>query len=318
MNFEIASYGLIMTAAFIFAAANKASPIAFRFVLVTSTFLYVASIRLAEFNGDINVYARELHAQSTSLYYLKEAIYWFGSRFVFSLTNSEILTFIALDLVIAFMLFLALRFFKAPKYSYFLILILFPSVFGFQNIYRQLIANSILLLGMGLIYAGRRGWALSGISAALVHNPSALLVPLYPGLVRRIPWVGVIIGVILGGALSVLGRLESSSSSGGNFSFILSFIVIAMVGFLAIRITSEHKPYRGFFLGLGAIATLSPFVLASSTSERISFYIMTLLFPFLVVWVERSIKQRIPVRAFLILIFSAPTFLSSARAFILY
>lgn len=318
MNFEVVTYGLVLASALIFAAANNASRIAFRYSLWSITFLYVISIRLAEFDGDIVVYAREFLTKSNSLYYLKEAIYWFSTRWIFSVTGNQIITFIVVDMILVSMFFLALRMFKAPKYSYFLILIVFPSVFGFQNIYRQLIASSVLLLGLGLTYAGRRGWALSGLSAALVHNPSALLVPLFPKFARRSPWVGGFVGLILGAALTILSRFESSSSSGGNFSFILSSIVLAIVGVLTLRIASQQKPYLGFFLGLGAISALSPLFLASSTSERISFYIIMMLFPFLVVWVEHRVRPRIPTRAFLIFVLAAPTFLSSARGFILY
>jgi len=318
MNFEIISFYLVFFASFIFAAANKGSSLVFRLVLTALSAFYVISIRFAEFDADINVYAREFYSDSYSLYYTREAIFWLGSRLVFSISESEIVTFILLDLLVVSVLFFSLREFSAPKYSFFLILILFPIVFGFQNIYRQLFATAFLLLGVGLLYSGRRRWAGVGLVSVLAHNPSALFVPLSLRFVRYKIWVGFFVGVILGASLGFLSQFESSSTSGGNFSYVLSSAVLVFVGLLVGKTALWQRPFRGFFIGLAAISVLSPLLLASSTSERISFYAISMLFPFLVLWSENFVRPKFPVRGFIILFFVTPTFLSSARGFILY
>lgn len=318
MNFEILSYCLVFVSAIIFSVSNKSPAIVFRASLLIIAILYVVSIRLAEFNGDINNYARAFHFNPVSLYYLKESIYWLGSRLVFLATNNEVITFVIIDLLVVSLLFTALRMFGAPKYAFFLVLIIFPSVFGFQNIYRQLIASSILLLGLGSVYAGKRGWIISATSAAFVHNPAALMIPLSLGFVRRSRWFGALIGLLLGGALSILARFESSSGSGGNFAIILSLVIIIIIIIMTLLIkrSSKHKDFIGFFWGIGVISIFSPILLSPSIAERLSFYMIVLLFPFVVVLAENRVRPIAPIRIFVVLFFTVPTFISSARSFI--
>lgn len=320
MNFEISSYLLILLLSLLYLMSNKAPVLIFKMLLFPLSLFYVISIRISGFDGDITIYAKALSSESFSLYYLKEYLYWLGSRYIYTIINNEVLSFIIIDLLIVSILFNSLKLFSAPKYSYFLILIIFPVIFGFQNTYRQLIGSSLLLLGLSFSYANQKGAFLSGIFAASAHNPAALLLPFSLGLFRQSFLFMIVSSIIIGGALKFLSKFESSSTSGGNFSLILS-IAILIITMLLIRLSMRnHKLERfiGLFIALTILSFFSSFTLATSTSERISFYVLTILFPFLVVSVECRVRPVWVGRLTIVGIYTLPMFISQARSYIIY
>ena len=75
-----------------------------KFVYIPSLIIFMIIVRLNAFvfNGfeiDILTYALEMKSTSYDIYYLREFIFWFGIRLVFFIVNSELLSFVLLDLL---------------------------------------------------------------------------------------------------------------------------------------------------------------------------------------------------------------------------
>ena len=75
-----------------------------KFVYIPSLIIFMIIVRLNAFvfNGfeiDILTYALEMKSTSYDIYYLREFIFWLGIRLVFFIVNSELLSFVLLDLL---------------------------------------------------------------------------------------------------------------------------------------------------------------------------------------------------------------------------
>src|SRR3546814_2692816 len=81
-------------------------------------------------------------------YYLREAGYLLTTNIVYHVIKSEIITFILFDLVIILIVIFSRKNFDFPYYYVGIYFTTFPSVLGSQNIYRQLIATTVLMLAL--------------------------------------------------------------------------------------------------------------------------------------------------------------------------
>ena len=60
-------------------------------------FLFI--VRTEGFDTDIIDYARQMHATGMELYYWREFIFWFGSRFIYSIFQDELYSFLFMDFI---------------------------------------------------------------------------------------------------------------------------------------------------------------------------------------------------------------------------
>ena len=119
---ELICYLTIMVIGFLFSLNRdliKHKTIFFVFWL----FIYftLSLIVRADYDFDINVYAKSMSFSSFSLYYLKEPVVWLGQRYLFVLINSTFVVFVIFDILIGILLFMSLRNFKVPQYAFFLL-----------------------------------------------------------------------------------------------------------------------------------------------------------------------------------------------------
>ncbi|MAO33917.1 MAG: hypothetical protein CMD03_04070 [Flavobacteriales bacterium] len=157
-----------------------------KFVYIPSLIIFMIIVRLNAFvfNGfeiDILTYALEMKSTSYDIYYLREFIFWLGIRLVFFIVNSELLSFVLLDLLWIYILVkISSRnnYFRLNNGLTIVLATSFPFFFGYENIYRQFLATIIILFSYTYIsFAQRRAWLLFFISI-FIHNLSVLALPL--------------------------------------------------------------------------------------------------------------------------------------------
>ena len=120
------------------------------FVYWLACYVLLTSVIRLNFQMDIGVYAKSMTYEVINFYYYREPIIWFSQRLLYQLTGSTYLTFIITDLILGYLLFLALKNFRLPRYSFFSILVFFPVILGMQNVYRQWAAAVFLLYAISL------------------------------------------------------------------------------------------------------------------------------------------------------------------------
>jgi hypothetical protein len=115
--------------------------------------------------GDIPTYAEGFESDEWDLYYLREAPFWLLGRALTAATGDVRATFFILDTVVVFLLLKAFR--GKVTWHSLVFLLAFPTVLGFTNIYRQLLATTVVLSTVRLENVRKKGALLA--LACLVH-----------------------------------------------------------------------------------------------------------------------------------------------------
>jgi len=296
------------------------------FLIWASTYLVMVLIVRAQYDYDIDTYARSMEYSSLSLYYIKEPVIWLGQRFLFNLINSSYLTFIFTDICAGIILYRALKIFSLPQYSYFSFLTFFPFIMGFQNIYRQWFASIIMiyLISLVLRYDNKlvKKYFIFAISI-LTHNASAIFLPfLFIRPKRAISKIFLVFALII----SIFGvkyglDTKSSRDTGGNLAlaylalFLIIVFLLILVDFLKIQFEAR---WQYIFLAVGLIICATGIIFGgSSASERISIYLLMLMYPLLILKIEERFKSPQFIRMMITVCGFFPIFVFGTATFIL-
>ena len=221
----------------------------YRWVFIPSTIVFLYIVRLEGFDTDIADYARQMQATGMDLYYLREFIFWLGSRLIYFVIQDEFYSFLFMDLVwIIVMIRTGNRMSSNNKdnINHALLLVLvtsFPFVFGYENIYRQFYATVFALLSYSLIDKKYYSSLFILTLSFFMHNIVALLLPLF--LMKKFYkfnfsdriQISLIVSLIFVASLSLLVKLKSSEQTGldmGMF-YLLIFVILLIIGLLVFR-----------------------------------------------------------------------------------
>jgi len=221
----------------------------YRWVFIPSTIAFLYIVRFEGFDTDIADYARQMHATGMDFYYLREFVFWFGSRCVYYIFQDDLISFIFMDIIwIIVMVRVGNRLssYNKEKLNNALLLVLvtsFPFVFGYENIYRQFYATVFALLSYSLIDKKYYSSLFILILSFFMHNIVALLLPLF--FVKKFYkfnfsdriQISLIVSLIFVASLSLLVKLKSSEKTGldmGMF-YLLIFVILLITGLLVFR-----------------------------------------------------------------------------------
>ncbi|MEZ8243910.1 EpsG family protein [Vibrio splendidus] len=288
------------------------------FVLFFLLSMYFLLIRSSGFDMDMAVYAETMASDSISIYYLKEPIYWFGTRLVYTLTGSELLTFwffdlIAISLVFYFSQLVGIKYFYIFIISF---LIFFPSLMGYQNIYRQFFSTCLLLSSFYSITS--RNIFLASIFFALsvlTHNVAALFLPVFFLIKKRPNYTIFLIGAVSVIALIPFAVSTKSHSDTGDTSVLIYISVLFLV--LCFSVFTMFNSMKGktivimvcYFISLSFVAGL---VTGTAQSKRVGLMSLLLLLPWLFNMVIVNYKQRDIILILIYLFLIIPTLMSSS------
>ncbi len=140
---------------------------------------FVVSLRMAEPQSDfVNYYGfleYDWDQYFTNSYFLREFLFWFPAKYNYEIINNPPYVYIIYDIVL--ILTLSVFFNKDKKYILAFYWLIFPSVLGVGNIYRQFIIASILVYI--ILCKPRLFVALLLISISLfIHNMTIIFTPL--------------------------------------------------------------------------------------------------------------------------------------------
>ena len=244
-------------------------------------------IRSNKFDVDMVVYAQSLNYTNYSYYILREPIVWLGTRLLFYLTQSSIITFLIFDLLSFIAIFLGLRALKAPRYYYFLLYIMPFVFFGIQNIYRQYLAMSFLFACYALCSRFIPKLFFS-TSAILSHNSAILFVPLLSK--RRQGIFYIFFTVFLLNILLVNVDVNKSGRAiGYDLSLVFTcFVAVLLAIHMYVRRSRNHTPLFVFGFLLLALGSTH---LESSQIERLGYYLLFIMVPIVLTDLDNGVTD---------------------------
>ena len=225
------------------------SKLFYKWIFIPSVVVFMIIVRLVGFDLDLVTYALEMHSTSMDLYYLREFIFWLGSRLVYYLFQDELISFLFMDLIwIITILKVGDRMssFKKDNLNNALLVVLmtsFPFVFGYENIYRQFYAIIFALFSYSLICNNYKKSLFFFVIAFFMHNIIALLIPIF--MVKkfyRFNFTGriqlsLLITFLIVASLGILEGLKSVEKTGAEMGifYFLFFVILLSIGLIFFK-----------------------------------------------------------------------------------
>ena len=330
---ELISYIILLSISVITILSESQS--LYKWIFIPSIMVFMFIVRNEGFDTDIEDYARQMHSTGMDLYYLREFIFWLGSRFVYYVIQDEFLSFLFMDLIwIIVMIRVGNRMssFKSKNLNNALLLVLmtsFPFVFGYENIYRQFFATVFALLSYSLIEKKYYMSLFFLVVSFFMHNIVALLLPLF--LIKKFykfnfpdrMQISTIVTLVFIASLGFLVKLKSVEQTGLNMGmfYLLVFVLLLVVALLVFRkniyILFEKAPSLFFIvLLMMGFMVLNVDMVTERLGMMFICFITYDLYKYSSEIESRGIRSL--VRLVLMLLFSLPTlFFESSKQFLM-
>ena len=307
----------------------------YKWIFIPSVLAFMFIVRNEGFDSDINHYAIQMSATGMDLYYLREFVFWFGSRVLYFVLQDNLYTFLLMDLIWIIAILKVgnrMAFFDKKNLNNALLLVLmtsFPFVFGYENIYRQFYATIFALLSYSLVDKKYYTSLFFLIVAFFMHNIVALLLPLFMmkkfyrfNFSDRIQ-IASIITLVFVASLSLLSKLKSTEKTGLNLGvfYLLIFITLLVIAMLIHRkniyIFFEKIPSLFFIVVLMlGLVTLNADMIAERLGMMFIVFVTYDLYQYSAEIKSKTIRSL--VRLLLLLLFSLPTLLfESSKQFLM-
>ena len=307
----------------------------YKWIFIPSVLVFMFIVRNEGFDSDINHYAIQMSATGIDLYYLREFVFWFGSRVLYFVLQDNLYTFLLMDLIWIIAILKVgnrMAFFDKKNLNNALLLVLmtsFPFVFGYENIYRQFYATIFALLSYSLVDKKYYSSLFFLIVAFFMHNIVALLLPLFMmkkfykfNFTDRIQ-IASIITLVFVASLGLLSDLKSTEKTGLNLGvfYLLIFITLLVIAMLIHRkniyIFFEKIPSLFFIVVLMlGLVTLNADMIAERLGMMFIVFVTYDLYQYSAEIESKTIRSL--VRLLLLLLFSLPTLLfESSKQFLM-
>ncbi|WP_408642296.1 EpsG family protein [Salinivibrio kushneri] len=295
----------------------------------TLTLFVVFSIvtRFSGFDIDMHTYANALQYSSMSVYYLKEPVYWLSSRYVYSVLDSPELTFLFFDFLSILIILKSSKKLDLPQYFPYLFLLFFPTVMGFNNIFRQFLSSVILLYSWSIILSeGRtKKTFIVFLMSGFTHNAAFLFAPLitvFKGSLKSnlIKFFAFSFGILLALPWAINTKSFSDTGSVPVEAFIMVVFLFYLLQLLTNRflLIGFQARFFAFLNYLLFLLILSSITMGSAQSKRIGMFVLVLILVPSVRLIEDKFKHKTLVRVIFYIVIVMPTLLfSSSRSFLL-
>jgi hypothetical protein len=292
-------------------------------------FLVCVRLNAFAFKGfeiDILTYAIEMQATSFDFYYLREFIFWFALRFVYYITDSELLSFILLDFFWVYLLIKASANQESKGFRNGLVIILatsFPFFFGYENIYRQFYAMVVSLYAYSIIHYKPYKASLVFIITIFIHNLTLFLIPLfiikkyYSFKIKDRVFLSSFIAISYITILPFIMSFKDADPTEIDLSFLYLFLFLSLFGIFLFKFKDN------FFSFIRKVPSLFPIIIlicgfVSHSQEMIAERLSMMFIAFLLYdlygfsnTINNTLKRRV-IRLILLLAFTVPIFLSSS------
>lgn len=321
MELLIYCFGLILSSFYAYSNTSN-NHIYFRRILWLYSATLILTVRLDP-QSDILNYNAAMSSSSFSFYFLREPISWFSMRLIYLITKSSYWSFVIIDLILFYFLFQSLRRLRVPSYGFFSILTFFPFILGFQNVYRQFIAEILMLFVISLIFSGSRKRWIFWILSLGAHNVAGIFGFInFLNLKNRFAKFFYFFSLSSLPVVLIVGMdSKSKAETGANMSLIyIALQIIILVFVLGIRhfkISKQNKFQVILLLSFVWLSSISSIILSSAISERISMFSLILYYPILLKMVDKYFTPIFLARLVLIGLGFIPLFFFGTRSFLL-
>lgn len=280
-------------------------------------------VRFSGFDEDINTYADAMSYNAFSLYFLKEPVIWFGQRWLFMAIESETAVFIFTDIFFGLILYSTLSRFKSPQYIYFSILLFFPFVLGFQNVYRQWVGEILFLFSISLVYRNKFSSLFVYVLSMASHNVAGVFLPVYlrGGDSKLWKMASLSILLMMPVILILTKGTKSSASTGANLTIAYLFLLGCITLFFILSrrgiIKKSEKMMYSFLFYYLFICFSAVLLLSSTSAERVVMFALIASYPSLGNRIEERFLFKVPLRLFLLSAGFLPIFLFGTRKFLI-
>ena len=307
----------------------------YKWIFIPSVLVFMFIVRNAGFDLDLIVYAKEMRSSSIDFYYLREFIFWLGSRLVYYLFQDAFLSFLFMDLIwIITILKIGNRMasFKKENLNNALLVVLmtsFPFVFGYENIYRQFYATIFALLSYSLVDKKHYKSIFLFIIAFFMHNIVAILIPIFIvkklykfNLTSRVQ-IAIITSSLFVASLGIIESLKSVEKTGlqmGLF-YLIIFLILLVVGLIVFKkniyVLFEKVPSVFFIvIMMSGLVFLDADMIAERIGMMFISFVIYDLYKYTSEIEDRSTRSL--VRLSLMLLFTLPTlFFESSIKFLM-
>ena len=278
---------------------------------------YIIITRISGFESDflfsyVNYLGLTPNRIMTSPFYTREFLYYLPTVFIYKIIPSPVITFILIDIIVLVLIKKSFKKLGLPSLTLVLFYLIFPSVLGFQNVYRQFLAISFMI-----IIASNIKW-FKFIIPILIHNMTAVF---FPVIIQKSLWkIMFIIAISIG--LIIYQDFKSEISSGqGDFTLLYFLIIIINLFFgLFLERLSRRKIKNNpsqLLITFSIIASVITVILSGSQSERLLMSILTFQILLNIPLILKSFKQKKFMYKLYGLVFILPSLIfSSVKQFI--
>ncbi len=277
-------------------------------------------VRNAGYDYDIQTYVDNFYSDDLSFHYIKEPVFWLGSRLLYVLFSSEEMTLVVYDALSFLILLYVRQKWQLPKYFPFLWLCFFPLILGMQNVYRQYLSYQFILLFLYFSLVSK-SYIVKGIMlllAALCHNVALLFAPvIYTFNSRKkVSWPFILTSCIILILLPFAAAFKSKNETGVLGAEIY---LLVMLMFLLIYTVLHRGVFNGIFAKFYylqfyfiALTGLSIILMGNAQAKRIGMYCLLLSLIPVVLTIEEKIKNKRLIRFSFLMLMIIPTFLFSS------
>ena len=322
---------LILISAITILTENKS---VLKYLYLPSLFAFMFIVRNVSFDSDIETYVNEMQTNSNGIYYLREFVFWYLLRGLYSVFQNPIIVFLIMDSIWIFVLYKTSVKLSENKenLSTGLILILstsFPLFFGYENIYRQLFATVFALYSYSLLQKQPKQSLLIFGFSIFMHNTVLVLLPVF--YINKIFNFKLSVRALLSISLSIFfiflfsyaSQFKSGIATGEDLSlmYLIMFILVFLIYLIKFKFSIFYLLRKMPSLVIIIILMFGLSILKfDMISERLGMMFLVFLL-FDLYRYSISIKHygsRVAFRLSLLLIFSLPVLLfDSSRMFLI-
>ncbi len=271
---------------------KKAYFLAFILLIIFSFFS-----RSMPFENDFLVYSSFLSLNQDvfgDFYYSREFLYWWGSKSIYNIIGNIPYTFNILD-ILFFGLFSIFCFYrKLPAYFLISFFLIFPSILGFFNVYRQFLATILIVVAI-FSNIGFVKKTFIFLLSFFIHNVSFLFYSFI--FLNSKKYLMAFFTFVFSLILTIVAYSGKSDSETGTFNPIV-YVGFIFLFFFAYLSLSKFKIYKykifefyGYLYSI-LILLFSVVLMGSGQSKRVGMIVFMISFVQLVLHYEEKIKDK--------------------------
>ncbi|ODA14597.1 hypothetical protein BBP83_02005 [Acinetobacter celticus] len=231
-------------------------------------------------------------------YYLREPLYWLSSKFIYeNISNNPVYVYFILDTIFFLFFCMFCKKNKLPEYVFIVFILFFPSIMGFQNVYRQFLATYFILFSIFNNSEYDKKDLISYfylLIAFLLHNTAILFLP-YIFLKKKKYLLTIMSFVFLVVAFYFFGDGGRSSSDTGDVNPLVYMLAISILFLFYLFLNNFKIKYKdnfflnSFVLSIG-LYVFSIIIMAGGQSKRVGMIILLINLFALLFFLEKDLR----------------------------